>query len=904
MANYVDTVANERNGAESSGGLSVEQMDTDTPMSSVAASTHDTSRSRYRMNELGTFAKRLEEAAFRAFPIRGRARYRQVIAVLIQWGDDDLEIQPDIDRLRTIFEACYGFFTQIWKIPSASSHLKLMSMVLHFVEDYGSTDNLMIIYYCGHAEINNGYSTWLSTQGPSSPAINWTAIQTLFEETKSDVLFLLDSCATPGVNPGGGQGIMETIAASGGEEDPSGSGGHLFTHALISVLEDWITRPSFTAAMLHSEILSAIKHERPERRKWKDLQRMQDRRTPIYILNSNDPNTMSIELATRRIVNGRASANFSRPAMPLSPLSPPLASAVFSKFDIYNPSNLIKTLKNGDLQIPHVLISVALDEDSTPDVEAWYRSMRQIPALAKYGVVEGVYKSHSTVLLISIPLLIWDMLPDDLAISFVAYVQSRNLLAAESVEDFQRLTGTDHGTVDKPHTPKSPGSQKTNPFSKSAPSIEEHINYLKRLVQNPEPTLSPEPEVGSATLVKIKTLPDPPPSEKINRAKAVEPQRKSVKIDAATFAAEMAKDLEVHRRSVKMPSEAAAQENRIKDLLVEAKFAREEAARAWEELGRREREERERLQFLKEGKPVFIGRTQVIATTVETATPERNSKAEAILGTILGLSPREGAKKHIRAKSEPRNAKIRNGIPGKGLSFIDHKTKMLYGPMPKRKPVPVSIVQERHSPLPLSDKEKKAEKERARLREQQHELKAKLEREREKEREKKKPDPAVLKQMLSFQSRSLERFSTSAHTKNSSSPKLYPIKYVASAAGDHLDDLERPITRGKAGGNTETAYTFLHDEDGVADPTGVVDSGRTLLKELDVWGQKLETQAVPERKNSKLVKKSRDGTAGRFGIGRSMSVDVGSAAGDVHGNITGNGNGNGELGHGLPALRW
>ncbi|KAF4631579.1 hypothetical protein G7Y89_g6555 [Cudoniella acicularis] len=839
-------------GAESPGGLSDEQVESDTPLSSVTASTHDTSRSRYRMKELGTFAKRLEEAASRAFPVQGRARYKQVIAVLIQWGDDDLNVQPEIDRLRTIFEACYGFFTQRWKIPSASSHLKLMSMVLHFVEDYGSPDNLMIIYYCGHAEINDGCATWLCKQDPSSPFVNWTAIQTLFEETSSDVLFLLDSCATSGLATGGGQGIIETIAACGAEEWSPGPGRHLFTHALISVLEDWITRPSFSAAMLHSELLAAIKHEKPERRKWKDLQRMQDRRTPVYIFSASDPKVLSIELATRRTVNGRSSANFSRPAIPSSPPPP---STVFSQFDIYNPSNLIKTLKNGDLQIPHVLISVALDEDSAPDVEAWYRWIRQIPALAKYGVVEGVYKSHSTMLLISIPLLIWDMLPDDLAISFVAYVQSRNLLAAESVEDFQRLAGTKEAT--------SSNTLETD-ASQTAASIEHHINYLKRLVQNPEPAPTPEPELGSATLIKIKTLPDPPLSERIQRAKTTEPHRRSAKVDGARFAAEMAKDLELHRRSAKIPSYFnALSETKINDILTEAKFAREEATRAWEELGRREKEERERVQLLKEGKPVFIGRTQVIATDSQSATPEKNSKAEAILGTLLGLSPRDAVKKHVRARSEPRNpTKSRNinGIPGRGMSFIDHKTKMLYGPLPlpKRKPVPVSVTQQNIS---KTDKEKKAEKER----ERQRDMVIKLEKERNKEREKKRPDPEVLRQIMSFQSRSLERFSTvtaSTRTKEGS-----PL------ASPHV--------------GTIPTYTFLHDEDGVVDSgaataAAVVDEGRGLLKELDAWGEKLENTVtrrplplppvvlmpnsnVPERKGSKLIKKGKEGRGGQEG---------------------------------------
>jgi hypothetical protein len=84
-----------------------------------------------------------------------------VIAVLIQWEDDDLNVQPDLDRLQALFDTCYGFYTETWVIPSASSHSKLMEMAKNFVDDYGSPDNLLIVYYSGHASVNSdGESIW------------------------------------------------------------------------------------------------------------------------------------------------------------------------------------------------------------------------------------------------------------------------------------------------------------------------------------------------------------------------------------------------------------------------------------------------------------------------------------------------------------------------------------------------------------------------------------------------------------------------------------------------------------------------------------------------------------------------------------------------------------------------
>lgn len=85
-----------------------------------------------------------------------------MIAVLIQWEDDDLNVQPETNRLRTLLDTCYGFKTETWVIPSASSHLILMDMAMNFVAAFGSPENLLIVYYNGHASINNsGESTWL-----------------------------------------------------------------------------------------------------------------------------------------------------------------------------------------------------------------------------------------------------------------------------------------------------------------------------------------------------------------------------------------------------------------------------------------------------------------------------------------------------------------------------------------------------------------------------------------------------------------------------------------------------------------------------------------------------------------------------------------------------------------------
>ena len=104
----------------------------------------------------------IPQSAIRAFPNRQRlfTRYKKVQTLLLQWKDDDLEVSYEVDDLDGVFKQ-YGFATEKWSIPSANSHLKLMLKAASFVESYDSPDNLLIVYYGGHAAINESrQSTW------------------------------------------------------------------------------------------------------------------------------------------------------------------------------------------------------------------------------------------------------------------------------------------------------------------------------------------------------------------------------------------------------------------------------------------------------------------------------------------------------------------------------------------------------------------------------------------------------------------------------------------------------------------------------------------------------------------------------------------------------------------------
>ena len=253
----------------------------------------------------------------------------------------------------------------------------------------------------------------------------------MFEKAKSDVLLLLDCCSAASAAPITGQAVTETIAACGWESIAPEPGRFSFTDTLIKVLQEWISRP-FTAAMLHCEMLSRLKHENPE---LMGTKRVELRRTPIYIVTTGDLSASSIYLAKMEDPSGTSAS----PEQPLSSPKEDLAIRAPSE-GMEEIDRFADTTADGALKTPHVLISLALEENQILDAGACSRWLASFPALAKYAKIQSVFKSHSTLLLVSLPVMIWDLLPEDPACSFIGYICSHNLLDTPSTKKKSGIT--------------------------------------------------------------------------------------------------------------------------------------------------------------------------------------------------------------------------------------------------------------------------------------------------------------------------------------------------------------------------------------------------------------------------------------------------------------------------------
>jgi hypothetical protein len=263
---------------------------------------------------------------------------------------------------------------------------------------------------------------------------------------------------------------METIAACGFEGRAPPPGEHSFTTSLVEVLEDWKDAPFFSITMLHSEVLRVLMRRRKE--KCRNGQKLEWRSTPVHINNFTHPRTMGIELCKRSLVDADGfPLNQSAEAIEDLLQQPgSLTSATYLDLMSLSCDALEQTLRiglspedqsissssgpssSGDvsaegsstLKLPHMLVSIALDQDQPlPNAEACRRWLCAFPGLAKHVKVEGVYDSYSTILLLSIPVVIWNMMPDHPACQPIAYVTSRNLtldVPEQDAADFVSLT--------------------------------------------------------------------------------------------------------------------------------------------------------------------------------------------------------------------------------------------------------------------------------------------------------------------------------------------------------------------------------------------------------------------------------------------------------------------------------
>lgn len=214
--------------------------------------------------------------------------------------------------------------------------------------------------------------------------IPWNFLENIVV-ARGDVLFILDACFSAGaaftsLQTSAKKSEAEYLAASGFEQMASGSMVNSLTNRLINALKD-MPQASFTVAQLHSYLVQQAQDPKNELEF-----------TPFHIAHS------------------------SKPSITIRPL-------------IKTPREISNLHTGLDLSTSKVLISTRLKDDaSIPRIKEWEKWLANgIPADIGEISIEAVFKSHSTLCLFTMPTYVWNMLKDDPAYDFVAFVKSHNI---------------------------------------------------------------------------------------------------------------------------------------------------------------------------------------------------------------------------------------------------------------------------------------------------------------------------------------------------------------------------------------------------------------------------------------------------------------------------------------------
>ena len=237
-------------------------------------------------------------------------------------------------------------------------------------------------------------------------------------EANPYVLIILDCCFAANAARETSFGrAKELLAACGGESETPGVCNLSFTSVLLQELQAFGRTP-FTVAMLYARLVTV-----------KDKLKG----TPIYVpLSEHGTNSITIAPMLKSCPSAHRREGTDQSAFASSDIagvspdenrplyqSPP-ASASAPSFAPLPPTK----------QETRVLLSVSVTEDIGHNIAQWVHWLTTgVPwdVTNVDVIIEGIFKSHSTLVLVSIPINAWTQLAETAAYQFIGFVRSGNL---------------------------------------------------------------------------------------------------------------------------------------------------------------------------------------------------------------------------------------------------------------------------------------------------------------------------------------------------------------------------------------------------------------------------------------------------------------------------------------------
>lgn len=352
------------------------------------------------ISTLKEFCQDVEVAVSKVLPTNSPL-FDKVSVLSITWSNDDLGSKPFEKRLLDIFSQKYKFATKSFVIPALVNEPteNLKEALREFIPADPKPDDLYILVYSGHVRefFNKSFDDLLlygrkapfsalsEDRFPSGPSIRWSQIAPCIStRTCGRYLHILDTCeAIPATK--WSQFDSPEILSSGGTRQGSSK----LENRLLQVLADSLEEELEPASV--SQIYCKIV------RKCEETQLIAK---PIHVLEKGKPSIvlqrqqhLSFELRLLTDTSARRRA--------------------------------LATMKYPNVR---VLLSVNVAGDIPPmepeHWQHWLETNMSAEELRSIVQLEGFYVSSCLVLMVSVPLEVWDCLPPDQgAYNFVTFMR-------------------------------------------------------------------------------------------------------------------------------------------------------------------------------------------------------------------------------------------------------------------------------------------------------------------------------------------------------------------------------------------------------------------------------------------------------------------------------------------------
>ena len=233
------------------------------------------------------------------------------------------------------------------------------------------------------------------------------------------MLIILDCCYAANAARDTTEGSSkELLAACGRENQTPGVGIRSFTSVLIEELQSF-EGAAFTVAMLHARLIT-LRHKLAY--------------TPFYAaLAEKGGNSIVISPLPRD-----PSPSSLGSGCPMGPSFNTDTADVTSTQEQFNTVNDTTTALPTAVSLAEgtrVLLAVSVAEDVAHNVAQWVSWLTTAAPwdISKVDVrLECMYKSHSTLLLVSVPIVGWNRLPESAAYRFIGFIKSGNLICEKT----------------------------------------------------------------------------------------------------------------------------------------------------------------------------------------------------------------------------------------------------------------------------------------------------------------------------------------------------------------------------------------------------------------------------------------------------------------------------------------